>query len=165
MRLNLPNVLSALRLPLAAAFPLVHGLPARLAIVLVAAATDWIDGRLARARGQVTRLGALLDPLADKAFVITVLATLVVEGRVPIWAVALILVRDIGVLVGGAALMVAGSARPTSARPAGKLVTWLQFGGLAVLLFWPGAAAWIAPPIAIAGVVAIRDYARAAMKG
>lgn len=165
MRPNLPNILSALRLPLAALFPVVHGVPARLAIVVFAAVTDWVDGRLARARGQVTRTGELLDPIADKAFVITVLATLVVEGRVPLWAALLILVRDIGVLVGSGVLALAGGVRPVKARAAGKLVTWLQFSGLGTLLAWPDAAPWIAPPIAIAGLAALRDYARAQVRG
>lgn len=160
IRPNLPNLISALRLPLAALFPVVDGLSARVAILVTSASTDWLDGHLARARGQETPGGAILDPVADKVFVAAVLATLVVETRLPLWAVALILLRDIGVALGGAALVLLGRRFPARSRRAGKAVTWLQFAGLGALLAWPGSAPWVAPPIAAAGVLALVDYAR-----
>ncbi|MBE0592138.1 MAG: CDP-alcohol phosphatidyltransferase family protein, partial [Gemmatimonadales bacterium] len=64
-----PDVLTALRLPLAAAFLLVEGMAARLAIVVVAAATDFVDGIWARRIGG-SRLGVVLDPVCDKAFMV-----------------------------------------------------------------------------------------------
>ncbi|MGH7444027.1 MAG: CDP-alcohol phosphatidyltransferase family protein, partial [Longimicrobiales bacterium] len=98
--LNVPNAISALRLPLAALFPLTGSLPLRIAVVTLAAASDWIDGRLARASSRVTRLGELLDPIADKTFMASVLITLAVEGRLPVWTLPLLLTRDLGVALG-----------------------------------------------------------------
>ena len=157
---NLPNLLSAVRLPLAVMFPMVEGLAGRVAILLAAASTDWLDGRVARARAQETPGGALLDPVADKFFVAIVLATLVVEDRLPLWAVGLILLRDLGVALGAGVLVLVGRRFTVRSRRAGKAVTWLQFAGLGVLLAWPGSVPWVAAPIAALGVLALVDYAR-----
>lgn len=159
--LNVPNAISALRLPLAALFPLLGSVPGRIAVVTLAAGSDWIDGRLARASSQVTRLGELLDPIADKTFMASVLITLAVEGRVPVWTLPLLLTRDIGVALGALVRAARGHRDRMPARRAGKLVTWLQFIGIAALLLWPGTAWWIAAAIAAIGVFALVDYARA----
>lgn len=160
--LNVPNLLSALRFPLAAAFPLVDGLPMRMMLVLAAAGSDWVDGRLARATGRVTRAGALLDPVADKTFMAAVLVTLVVEGQLAAWALALILLRDIGVVIGTLALTLRGARPRLEARRGGKVVTWLQFAALAVILLWPGTGPWIAPVVGLAGLAALAEYWRRA---
>jgi CDP-diacylglycerol--glycerol-3-phosphate 3-phosphatidyltransferase len=91
MRLNLPTFLTVLRLVaapgLAVMFLYFHRPWAdwfALILFLSAAATDWIDGRLARAWGQETRLGAMLDPIADKAMVVIALAVIIgFSGMVP----------------------------------------------------------------------------------
>jgi CDP-diacylglycerol--glycerol-3-phosphate 3-phosphatidyltransferase len=159
--LNLPIAITLVRFPLAAAFPLVDGLAGRALIVGAAAASEWIDGRLARATGRVTAAGELLDPIADKVFVLAVLVTLAVEGAIPFWTLPLLLTRDIGVTLGALVLMGRGGRRRTPARRLGKLVTWLQFAAVAALLVWPGTARWTAPTIALLGVFALYDYARA----
>ena len=65
--------------------------PAALLVFIVAAATDAVDGPLARRRGTSTAFGAAMDPLADKILVVGALAALAVRGTAPVWAVALIL--------------------------------------------------------------------------
>lgn len=160
--LNVPNTISALRFPLAVVFALVDSVAARVVVLLFAAASDWIDGPLARRTGKTTRAGELLDPIADKTFMLAALGTLALEGRLPWWSLPLLLTRDIGVALGAAFLAVRGARMRMSARRPGKLVTWLQFAGIGVILFWPHSAQWIAPPVCIAGLVALRDYARAA---
>ena len=70
-------------------------------------ATDWVDGYVARRTGQVSELGKVLDPVADRLAIAAGLIALVVRGVFPLWAALLILVRDVAVLVAGAALLCA----------------------------------------------------------
>lgn len=156
--INLPNAVSLLRFPLAALFPIANG-AARIAIVAAAAASDLIDGRLARRTGQVTRVGEMLDPVADKAFMLAALITLVVDGPLPLWTLPLLLTRDLGVALGAMVLALRGVHVRMTARPAGKLVTWLQFLGIGTLLLWPDTAGWIALTVGLAGLLALYDYA------
>lgn len=69
-----------------------------LAILLGAALTDWLDGYLARARGQVTTLGILLDPIADKLLISAAFISLVELRLVPAWMVVIIVGREFAVL-------------------------------------------------------------------
>src|SRR5919109_2119432 len=64
-------------------------------IFLVAAFTDWLDGHLARSTNQITRLGELLDPIADKLLVTAALVALVGRQQVPAWIVTIILCREL----------------------------------------------------------------------
>lgn len=92
----LPNVLSALRLPLAVVFPFVAGnVQAALAVLVAAALTDVFDGWLARRMGQVTAVGAVVDPIADKVFALTVVITLLVRHEMPPWGLPALLSREI----------------------------------------------------------------------
>lgn len=161
---NIPNLLSAIRLPLAALFPMFDDVLGRAAVVLVAAASDWVDGRVARDTAQVTRAGELLDPVADKMFMLVALVTLVVEGSLPLTALPLLLVRDIGVALGALVVAVRRLDVRMRARTAGKIVTWMQFGAIGAILIWPASALWIAVPVAIAGAFALQDYVRAARR-
>ncbi|HEX2168450.1 MAG TPA: CDP-alcohol phosphatidyltransferase family protein [Longimicrobiales bacterium] len=153
-------MISASRFPLAALFPLTGG-ALRIAVVAIAAWTDWIDGRFARRTKQVTRLGEVLDPIADKTFMLVALITLAAEGALPLWTLPLLLTRDIGVAAGALVLVARGRNVRLPARRAGKAVTWLQFAAIGALLVSPEAGAWLAPVVALAGLYALRDYARA----
>jgi len=66
-------------------------------IFLVAAFTDWLDGHLARSTNQITRLGQLLDPIADKLLVTAALVSLVGRQQVPPWMVVVILGRELAI--------------------------------------------------------------------
>lgn len=66
-------------------------------IFLVAAFTDWLDGHLARSTNQVTRMGQLLDPIADKLLVTAALVSLVGRQQVPAWLVVIILCRELAI--------------------------------------------------------------------
>ena len=68
-------------------------------IFLLAACTDWLDGFVARRRGQVTELGQLMDPLADKLLITAAFVSLVALDLAPAWMVAIILGRELGVTV------------------------------------------------------------------
>jgi cardiolipin synthase len=96
---TVPNVLSGIRLltiPLFAWLALVPQEDALAALVLaLGGATDFFDGMLARRWNQVTRLGQLLDPIADRLSTVTVLVVLLIRGVVPLWFVALLVLRDV----------------------------------------------------------------------
>lgn len=99
---TIPNMLSFLRLAGVPVFVyLLLGPQAdgwAIAILMVAGVTDWADGKLARMLDQSSRLGALLDPAADRLYILATLVAFVIRDVVPIWVIAVLLGRD--VLVG-----------------------------------------------------------------
>lgn len=101
--LTLPNVLTAFRILLVPVLVVViltrpeQGEGLSVSIFLLAAATDWLDGWIARRNSQVTTLGALLDPLADKLLIAGALISLVEVGRAPAWMVVIIIGREFAV--------------------------------------------------------------------
>jgi CDP-diacylglycerol--glycerol-3-phosphate 3-phosphatidyltransferase len=101
------------------------------ALFVVAAASDSVDGYLARRYEITSRLGQWLDPLADKILVTAPIVTLAVVGRFPLWAAVVILVREFAVSVLRAWLGTGGRAMPASWW--GKVKTAAQM--LAVLLY------------------------------
>jgi cardiolipin synthase len=134
--LTLPNALTFARL---LAVPVVLGLlavgsEAWAATLFVAAAlTDFLDGRLARRRGGASRLGALLDPLADRLMISGVAVVLAVKGLLPALLVALLVGRDAVALVGG--ILLGGKVR---VNKVGKAATALLMVAIAVEIFRPG---------------------------
>lgn len=91
-----PNILSLMRLPLALLFPMVVGnAVSAFAVLCAAGLTDVFDGWLARRNGQVTAVGAIVDPVADKVFAITVVLTLVLHQRIPAWGIFALTAREI----------------------------------------------------------------------
>lgn len=68
-----------------------------LGIFLVASITDWLDGYLARKHNQITTLGKLLDPLADKLLVLTALLVILERAYIPAWLVILLIGREMGI--------------------------------------------------------------------
>lgn len=110
-----------------------------VAVFMVAAATDYLDGYLARRWGVVSAFGKLADPIADKALVLGALAMLVAIDSVPWWPVVIIAVRELWVTVGR--LVVAGNTVISASR-GGKAKTTLQL--LAIWLYLlPGTPAWV----------------------
>ncbi len=96
LRLAVPNGLTIARVACGAAFPFA-GEWERIALVLLASATDGIDGTAARWLGVSSRGGAFLDAAADKLFALAVLVAFVVDGTIPSWQVPFLLVRDVAV--------------------------------------------------------------------
>ena len=100
--LTIPNGLSFLRLLLVPVFAvlILGGRDGWALLVLVlSSASDYLDGNLARRWHQVTRLGQLLDPFADRLYILTTLLGLAHRGLVPWWLVAVLLARDLTMLV------------------------------------------------------------------
>ena len=131
----------------------------------LAMSTDWFDGRIARSRG-TSDLGSLLDPVADKLLVITVLIVLIGRGVFPAWMVAAIVAREL--LVSGLRLAAIERGVVIHARDLGKLKTWSQavaaaIGGLAAAGAWSDSLAWWALLVAVVLTwVSGLDYARVA---
>ncbi len=95
---TLPNALSALRLALVPVFfwlVLARRDGWALAVLMVAGFTDYLDGALARRWDQVSRLGQLLDPVADRLYILATLVGLTWRGVVPWWLMALVVGRDV----------------------------------------------------------------------
>ena len=130
---TVPNVLSLARIALVPAFValIVHrGTEAEgLLLFGVVASTDWIDGYLARRTGQVTDLGKLLDPLADRLAIAAALAAVVIRDAFPLWAAVAIVARDAVVLVAGAIVLSRRGIR-IDVRRSGKAATFLLMLGV-----------------------------------
>jgi cardiolipin synthase (CMP-forming) len=161
--MNLPNTISLVRIPLAVMFVIIDTVLLRLCVVALAAASDWADGEIARRTGRVTRAGEVLDPVADRAFMITAMIWLAIDGSVAWWMLPLLLLRDIGVLFGALIILAIEPGMRLAARATGKRVTWLQFLAVGLILLRPDLVPFIVVPIALMGVVALVDYGRHAM--
>lgn len=124
-----------------------------LALLVLAGITDVLDGKLARALGQETLLGACLDPLADKLLVVAVYATLLLHGvagfTTPLWFLLLIVVRELVILVG--ALVLGLLRHDLAVRPTllGKLTTTVHLCFMTVLLLATrfDQALWLITPL------------------
>lgn len=157
-----PNVLSSLRLGLAAAFPILPG-EWRLVAVIAGALTDWLDGFIARRFHAKSVSGGLLDAIADKLFVLSVLLTLAAAGFIAWWVVPLLIARDL--TVGYVALHTAlrgdwdkfAEMRP---RIGGKVTTVGQFALFATILAWGDPIAVIVVTALTVGmsILAAADY-------
>jgi len=96
---TIPNILSLLRLLGVPVFlwlilgPKLDGWA--VVLLFVAGATDYFDGKIARATGQISRLGQLLDPLADRLYILATLIGLVVRDIVPLWFALVLIARDL----------------------------------------------------------------------
>jgi CDP-diacylglycerol--glycerol-3-phosphate 3-phosphatidyltransferase len=97
---TVPNLLSALRLagvPLFLYWVLVTEQDGRAILLLMAAgASDYLDGKIARRYGQFSRLGQLLDPAADRLYILATLLALVVRDGLPLWWALVLIGRDVG---------------------------------------------------------------------
>lgn len=133
--LTVPNLLSGARIALIPVFVIwlldpdtrVPG----FALLAVLFSTDWVDGYIARRTGQVTELGKLLDPLADRLALAAALITFVVVDALPLWAALVVLVRDAVVLIVGTVLGARGIR--IAVRPIGKYATFTLFWGVGLI--------------------------------
>lgn len=148
--MNLPNTLTLIRITMIPLFMTVLLLKfpggktyfpyqdlVAAAIFILAAATDGLDGHIARKRGQVTNLGKFLDPLADKLLVSAALICLVELNMAPAWIVWIILAREFAVT--GLRAIAAADGVVISASKLGKLKTVSQVVAISALILrdWP----------------------------
>jgi cardiolipin synthase len=133
---TIPNVLSMLRLALVPFFLVLIVIGdyfGALVVLVIASFTDLLDGYLARRLGQVTRLGELLDPAADRLYIFAALVGLAANGLVPWWIVVIIVARDVFLLVLGVVLANHGYG-PLPVHQLGKVATFALFFGVPVIM-------------------------------
>ena len=176
--LNLPNILALFRIALAPLmlwffidrnnpifaswhpswFDYFAGL-----IFVVASVTDFFDGFIARSWNQMTKLGAILDPLADKMLVLAGFLGLMVIDRASAWAVFLILSREF--FITGLRVVAVAEGKNVASTMAGKVKTVAQMFAIGFLIMnWPYATTllWIAVILTLySGFEYTRDYFKA----
>jgi len=162
MKINLPNALTLLRIFLVPflVVVLLTKFDGReivaLAIFLVATATDFFDGWLARRRGEITTLGTLLDPIADKLLISAAFISLVELGLAPAWMVVVVVAREFAVT--GLRSIASGQGIVIPASSWGKAKMASQITAISLLILseryaWLSlpakAALWIVVAVAI----------------
>jgi len=135
--MTIPNIITVFRLvlvPLVILAILQGAWGAAFAMFVIAGVSDGVDGYIARRFNQRSEFGAMIDPLADKALLISLFVTLAVVGEIPTWIAVLVVFRDAMILM---AFVVAGQlTRPMEVRPLtiSKVNTALQIGYVALVL-------------------------------
>jgi len=148
---TIPNVLSFIRLALVPVFLylLVSGEDIwALGVLVFSSFSDYLDGVIARRFNQITRLGQLLDPAADRLFIFAALIGLTARDILPLWLTLVIIGRDVLLLVLGITLANFGYG-PLPVHHLGKFATFCLFYALPVIMVgqaFPDAA-WVTNPI------------------
>ena len=176
--MNLPNTLTLVRMFLVPLLVvvlltefeghLIFGMPKELvgaAIFGLASVTDWLDGYLARRRRQVTWLGQILDPIADKLLTSAAFISLVQLDLAPAWMVALIIGREFAITGLRSLAYTKGITMPAS--PLGKIKMASQVTAILLLILGWRPLPWLAPigyvalwVVMITAVVSAVDYYR-----
>jgi cardiolipin synthase (CMP-forming) len=141
---NVPNILTLARIvliPVMAYYLMGEAYRIALPIFLVAALSDFADGYIARRFKLASRLGAALDPVADKLNMLVATVLLALQGLMPIWLAIAIVVRDIVIVLGALAYRMALGHLDISPTRLSKLNTFIEFTVL--LLVMAAAAGWI----------------------
>ncbi len=176
---TIPNAVTVVRLACVPVFVVVlvephrSGRLAAAVLLAVLGATDWVDGQLARRLGQVSTVGKVLDPFADRVLLATAAVSIVVIGAVPVWVAVLALGREAAVALGFLYVAAAGGARMDVSRP-GKAATLCLMTALPLFLVghaavgWHGGAevaAWVfVVPALVLGYGAAAGYVRPARR-
>ena len=125
--LTVPNAISALRIALIPVFVALivdeHTTTTGLIMFGCVVATDWVDGTIARRTGQVSELGKVLDPVADRLAIAAGIIALAIRGVFPVWAAVAIIARDVAVLGVGVYLLSRRRVR-IEVRWIGKVATF-----------------------------------------
>lgn len=158
--LNPPNLISLSRLVMAGVFLGVRDADWRLAVVFTAMASDVLDGVIARISRNTTKIGALIDPIADRIFMLVAFIAVTVDGLISPWQLGLLMVRDVMTVIGWFVARNVSWLRQITfqARWPGKGVTVLQFVTLLAALQAPRLVAGLALACGILALVATTDY-------
>ena len=158
---DLPTVLSLSRLVFAVGFVAADGAVTRAGLGGAAGLSDILDGWLARRLNVATRAGALIDPAADRAFVLAATLSLVGGDALSVSAAAVLVARDVATALGFVVALLVPALRPAEfkARWLGKLVTLLQFFALFAALLAPRAVGPLLVLVAVTSAWSIADYA------
>jgi CDP-diacylglycerol--glycerol-3-phosphate 3-phosphatidyltransferase len=155
---NWANAISLLRIPMGAVFILDPRTETRVAILLAAAASDYLDGWVARTFGQTSRSGEILDPVTDKLFVLSALVSYLRSGVFAGWELIVLLARDVVTACAFAIAALLKLPVRFRARLSGKVVTTLQIATVFVATVLPQATRSAVLLTGAAGAWAITDY-------
>lgn len=157
---RLPNILSSSRFLLAVLFVCSDAPRVRVGLIGAAGATDFLDGWLARRVDATSRWGALLDPIADRVFVLAAVGAFIFSGALGTGAYFVLIMRDLATAVGFLVARVVPWLRPVvfKARLSGKIVTVLQLVTLAAVLVAPRALPPLVATVAVVSAISIADY-------
>ena len=151
--LTIPNIISFIRIAfIPVFFVLIVNDPTTfwgLMLFGLVVATDWVDGLIARRTGQVSELGKILDPVADRLSIAAGLIAFVIRGVFPLWAAVLILARDIVVLLAGV-VFVSGKHLRVDVRWIGKVATFSLMCSIPWVA-WGDLGYFLAPMVLVAG--------------
>ncbi len=151
--LTLPNLFSLIRFLLIPLFLWLlfgpHFDIAALVVFAVAAGTDWVDGQVARRTQQISRIGQIIDPLIDRILIACGVIALFILGRLPLWMLIFLIVRDVILLLEGRLFLSLDIELP-SVVYVGKFATAFLLFGFAFLLF----GLPLVPSLGIAGMPA-----------
>ena len=147
---SVPNMLSILRLLLVPVFLwllIADQFLVAFLVLMFASFTDWLDGFIARKFNQITSLGKVLDPSADRLFILATLIGLTVNEIIPAWLAIVIVARDVLLLI-GYPISASHGYGPLPVHFLGKAATFALLYALPLLLLsdvWPSAEAVILP--------------------
>lgn len=175
--LTVPNAFTALRLACIPVFvwqiarPHEEGWITAAYVLAALGATDWVDGQLARRLHQVSTVGKVLDPLADRLLLVVAAVSIIAIGAIPPWVAAIAVAREVFVGTGFLVVALRGGARMEVSR-AGKAGTFLLMVALPLFLVGHSRAGWrhtgeilawvaVVPALTIGWYAAI-DYTRRA---
>jgi cardiolipin synthase len=157
---NLPNSVSLSRLVLAGGFVATREPALRVTLIALASVTDFLDGWLARRRSSATKWGALIDPIADRAFVFAAVSSYLFSGEISTGQYFTLLSRDLATAIGFLVARSVSWLRPIAfrARMLGKLVTGLQLITLLGVILTPGEVPVLVLLVGIVSAASIADY-------
>ena len=133
---HVPNILTIIRfllIPIIIVFAFQNNYIATIIILTISGITDILDGFIARKFNFITDFGKLMDPLADKATQVTLLAVLTIQKIIPIWIIAIVLLKEF-IMISGASFLY-GKELVVSSKWYGKLSTVLFYIAIVCSLF------------------------------
>jgi cardiolipin synthase len=165
--LNVPNLITLLRLatvPVFAWLLLRENHAAALLVFMVAAASDWLDGYIARRYHATSRFGATLDPVADKLSMFVATVVLAWQGLLPLWLAVAIVLRDVIIVAGAIAYRMIVGPLEMAPTQLSKLNTTLEFGLLlaimAIAAQWLPDGPWLYALFVATGVTVVLSGAQ-----
>lgn len=140
--MNVPNLITLIRFLLIPIFvilffnPQNNGLFYSMIVFAVSGISDMLDGYIARKYNLITKLGTVLDPLADKLMLIAVLSCLAIKNYIPLWVIIFIMIKELTMIIGGLLLLKDNTVIPSNFY--GKLSTFLFYVSILILIFNKG---------------------------
>lgn len=158
--MNIPNILTLFRLFLIPVFVIVFfsTLPLKYSILifLIAGFTDILDGYIARRYNLITKWGIVLDPLADKLMLLTVLACLVIKHYIPVLVLIIIACKEIFMIMSGILLYTNGTVIPSNVY--GKLASLLFYISIFILMFNEQLGIYMLYISVVSSIIALVNY-------